>query len=167
MRQGGYAGTKLPPPPAPVHTRPSPRPVTTETRDSFSEVLCTQHATINDKGTLVLDGLPIILLGKILAFWSSRTLQNINFVVMWVRMYYCTLYMKRFLGCHNTLIAFIEFFYCQYCSSITPMLSTLLNLLSDLCINHWKTLQSQNEKISIFSISLGTQCRQSQWQCLG
>ena len=82
-------------------------------------------------------------------------------------MYYCTLYMKRFLGCQNTLIAFIEFFYCQYCSSITPMLSTLLNLLSDLCINHWKTLQSQNEKISIFSISLGTQCRQSQWQCLG
>ena len=84
LRQGGYAGTKLPPPPAPVHTRPLPRPVTTETRDSFSEVLCTQHATINDKGTLVLDGLPIILLGKILAFWSSRTLQNINFVVMWV-----------------------------------------------------------------------------------
>ena len=75
--------------------------------------------------------------------------------------------MERFLGCQNTLIAFIEFFYCQYCSSITPMLSTLLNLLSDLCINHWKTLQSQNEKISIFSISLGTQCRQSQWQCLG
>ena len=61
---------------------------------------------------------------------------------------YCTLYMKIFLGCQNTLIAYIEFFYCQYCSSITPMLS-LFNL-SDLCINHWKTLQSQNGKISIF-----------------
>ena len=35
------------------------------------------------------------------------------------------------------------------------MLSTLLNLLSDLCINHWKTLQSQNGKISIFSIESG------------
>ena len=34
------------------------------------------------------------------------------------------------------------------------MLLTLLNL-SDLCINHWKTLQSQNWKISSFSIQSG------------
>ena len=34
------------------------------------------------------------------------------------------------------------------------MLLTLLNL-SDLCINQWKTLQSQNWKISSFSIQSG------------
>ena len=96
LRQGGWwlCWHHAAPPPAPVHTRPSPRPVTTETRDSFSEVLSTQHTTINDVGTLVLEGLPIILLGQIMTFWSSRILKNKYFV-----------YMKRLLGCQNTLIA--------------------------------------------------------------
>ena len=51
---------------------------------------------------MVLDGLPITLLGEII-------LKNKYFVVIWVVIYF-TLYMKIFLGCQNTLIAYIEFF---------------------------------------------------------
>ena len=107
----GYAGTKLPLLP-PVHTRPSPRPVTTETRDSFSEVLSTQHTAINDVGTMVLEGLPIILLGQIMTFWSSRILKNKYFV-----------YMKRLLGCQNTLIANIEYFIANIATALPSQCS--------------------------------------------